>query len=231
MSKVYAIIPAGGTGKRIGSEIPKQFLAFHGKELIAYTLDVFNRNSKIDQIIVATKPEYFDLLENIKSRYGFNKITKIVEGGKERQDSVFNALSSINAKEDDFVLVHDAARPLLPQKILDNAINEAAQKGNAVVAIKAKDTLVNGLKTIANYINRGEISYIQTPQIFKYKVLLNAMQKAIDESFLGTDESMLVTRLGEVVNLVDGSSLNFKVTTESDVELFHQIVVEKRSGF
>jgi len=231
MSKVYAIIPAGGTGKRIGGEIPKQFLAFHGKELIAYTLDVFNRNSRIDEIIVATKPKYFELLANIKSKYGFNKLTEIVEGGKERQDSVFNALSSIKADNNDIVLVHDAARPLLPQKILDNAINEAIQKGNAVVAIKAKDTLVNGLDAIVEYIDRSEISYVQTPQIFRYNSLYSAMKKAIEESFIGTDESMLVTRLGGTVNLVEGSSLNFKVTTESDLELFHQIVEEKGRGF
>lgn len=231
MSKIYAIIPAGGSGKRIGGEIPKQFLTFHGKELIAYTLDIFQKNSKIDEIILAARPEYFDLLENIKSKYGFSKLTKIVEGGKERQNSVFNALSSIKAEDNDLVLVHDAARPLLSQKNLDNAINVASEKGNAVVAIKAKDTLVNGLETIVNYINRGEISYIQTPQIFKYSILQKAMQKAVEELFLGTDESMLVTRLGETVNLVEGSSLNFKVTTESDVELFHLIVVEKRQDF
>lgn len=224
MNKVYAIIPAGGSGKRIGGNKPKQFMTFNGRELIAYTINIFNKCKKVDEIIVAVQPEYIELIEKIKYNFGFDKLTKIVEGGKERQDSVFNALISLKADKKDFVLVHDAARPLLPQKVLDNAIDTAIKKGNAVVAIKAKDTLVNGREIIFNYINRGEISYIQTPQVFKYTMLLKAMQKARDESFLGTDESMLVTRMGEIVNLVEGSSLNFKVTTESDIELFHQIV-------
>lgn len=224
MNKVYAIIPAGGSGKRIGGNTPKQFMTFNGRELIAYTINIFNKCKKVDEIIVAVQPEYIELIEKIKYNFGFDKLTKIVEGGKERQDSVFNALISLKADKKDFVLVHDAARPLLPQKVLDNAIDTAIKKGNAVVAIKAKDTLVNGREIIFNYINRGEISYIQTPQVFKYTMLLKAMQKARDESFIGTDESMLVTRMGETVNLVEGSSLNFKVTTESDIELFHQIV-------
>lgn len=223
MSKVFVIIPAGGSGKRIGGEIPKQYMKFHERELIAYTLEVFQLNTKIDHIIVSAQHEYFDLLEQLKVKYGFWKILKIVEGGSERQYSVYNALLSINAQDDDLVLVHDAARPLLSQIILDNIIETAKLRGNAVAAIKAKDTLVNGTDVIVNYINRGKINYIQTPQAFKYSILLEAMQKAAEESFVGTDESMLVTRLGESVNLVEGSSLNFKITTESDVELFHLI--------
>lgn len=231
MSKVYAIIPAGGTGKRIGGEIPKQFKVFHGKELIAYTLNIFNKNNQIDEIIVAAQPEYFSLLEEIKSKYNLVKIKKIVKGGETRQNSVFNALSSIETDKNNLILVHDAARPLLPQKVLDNAINTAKRKGNAVVAIKAKDTLVNGLNSVINYIDRSEISYIQTPQIFQYGILRLAMEKAIKESFVGTDESMLVKRVGEVVNLVEGSSLNFKVTTESDIDLFHQITANWGKAF
>lgn len=223
MNKVIAIIPAGGSGLRIGGEIPKQYMVFRGRELIAYTLDVFEKNRNIDEIIISAQPNYYELLQNIKHKYGFKKIKKIVEGGKERQHSVYNALTAAEADEDDLILVHDAARPLLPQNILDNAIMTAKEKGNAVVAIKAKDTLIKGLDTIINYISRDNISYVQTPQIFSYKTLLSAMQKAEDELFIGTDESMIVTRIGERVNLVEGSSLNFKVTTESDVELLHHI--------
>ncbi len=224
MSKVIAIIPAGGAGLRIGGEIPKQYMVFRGKELIAYTLDIFERNKNVDEIIISAQPNYYELLQRIKSKYNYKKIKRIVEGGKERQYSVYNALTAAEADEDDLILVHDAARPLLPQIILDNVIMTAKEKGNAVVAIKAKDTLVKGLETIINYISRENISYVQTPQIFSYKTLLTAMQKADDVLFVGTDESMIVTRIGEKVNLVEGSSLNFKVTTESDVELLHHIL-------
>ncbi len=231
MSKVYVIIPAGGSGKRTGNEIPKQYMEFHGRELIAYTLGVFQKNKNVDEIIIAAQEKYFELLENIKTKYNFNKVQKIVEGGNERQQSVFNALSSIDAEKDDIILVHDAARPLLPQNILDNVITTTREKGNAVVAIKAKDTLVNGTDTVVNYINRGRINYVQTPQAFNFETLWDAMKRATEESFLGTDESMLVSRLGKTVNLIEGSSLNFKITTESDIELFHLIATNSAKGF
>ena len=223
--KVYAIIPAGGSGNRTGSNIPKQYLKFHGKEMIAYTLEVFQQNSLVDEIIIAAKKEYFNLLNEIKNNYHIDKLSGIIEGGKERQDSVFNALSSINADDDDLVAVHDAARPLLSQKVLNNSIQKAKELGNSVVSIKAKDTLVKGDNVIESYLDRKMIHYIQTPQIFRYGSLVKAMKKANNENFVGTDESMLMERFGEKINLVEGSSFNFKVTTESDVELFHRITV------
>ena len=231
MSKVYAIIPAGGSGNRINSEIPKQYMAFHGKELIAYTLEIFQKCKAVDEIIISVQQTYFKLLAEIKAKYNFTKIREIVEGGKERQHSVFNALSSIAAHDDDLILVHDAARPLLSQEILENSIEYAFSNDNAVVAIKAKDTLVKGTKTISGYMEREKISYVQTPQIFRYSTLMKAMKKAEEDSFLGTDESMLVSRLGESIHLVEGSSMNFKVTTESDVEVFNLITSKSTKGF
>lgn len=224
MSKVYAIIPAGGSGKRIGSELPKQFIQFDGKEMIAYTLDVFQKCDLIDEIIIATQLKFFDTVESIKSKFNLDKITKIVEGGKERQESVFNALSSIDSEDNDFIVVHDAARPLLPQDVLTNSIKLAHEKGNSVAAIKAQDTLIKGSNKVDIYIDRQNIYYVQTPQIFMYKELLEAMRKAANENFTGTDESMLVKRLGKEIFIAEGSSLNFKVTTESDLELFRRLV-------
>ena len=140
--RVFAVIPAGGKGKRSGTETPKQYLKFHGKELIAYTLEVFQKNNLVDEIIISAEPAYFSLLEEIKKKYKLTKISKIVEGGEERQDSVYNALKAINANDDDLIAVHDAARPLLPDDILTKAINTAKEKGNALVCLKARDTLV-----------------------------------------------------------------------------------------
>ena len=230
MSKIFAIIPAGGTGTRVGGEIPKQYLDFHGKELIAYTLEIFQNNDQIDEIAISAQPRFFELLERIKNRFGFTKVTKIVEGGENRQISVYNALISLDAADGDLICVHDAARPLLPAHILDSVITDCKKNGNAVLAIKAKDTLVNGLKTVDNYINRGNISYIQTPQIFEFSELLKAMKNAAEEGFIGTDESMLVYRLGKSIYLSEGSSINFKVTTEADVELVKLISGKKKKG-
>jgi 2-C-methyl-D-erythritol 4-phosphate cytidylyltransferase len=221
--KTYAIIPAGGKGKRGGTETPKQYLKFQGKELIAYTLEVFQKNNLVDEIIISAEPSYFSLLEEIKKKYNLTKISKIVEGGEERQDSVYNALKSINANDDDFIAVHDAARPLLPDKILTTAINTAKEKSNALVCLKARDTLLKGNQFVKEYVDRSEMYYVQTPQIFKFGDLMKAMKKAYEKNFIGTDESMLIKEIGNDINIVEGSILNFKVTTATDIEIFEKL--------
>jgi 2-C-methyl-D-erythritol 4-phosphate cytidylyltransferase len=221
--RVFAVIPAGGKGKRGGTETPKQYLKFHGKELIVYTLEVFQKNKLVDEIIISAEPSYFSLLEEIKKKFSLTKISKIVEGGKERQDSVYNALKSLNANDDDLIAVHDAARPLLPDDILTKAINTAKEKGNALVCLKARDTLLKGDQIVKEYVDRSEMYYVQTPQIFKYGDLMKAMQKAYEKNFIGTDESMLIKELGIDINIVEGSMLNFKVTTATDIEIFQKL--------
>ncbi|MCF8411782.1 MAG: 2-C-methyl-D-erythritol 4-phosphate cytidylyltransferase [Melioribacteraceae bacterium] len=219
----FAIIPSGGSGKRSGSAEPKQYLKFNGKELIAYTLDAFQNSRLIDDIIISAQPEYFDLLEEIKLKYHFTKIMNIVEGGQERQDSVFNALKSIVAENKDIVAVHDAARPLLPQNSLESSILAAEKYGAAVVAIKAKDTLLRGNGIVTDFVDRSNIYYAQTPQVFEYKILYDALVKAQNENLKGTDESTIVKHFGNEVRIVDGSAFNFKITTQDDIELFRMI--------
>ncbi len=221
--KVYAIIPSGGIGKRINNPLPKQYIKFHGKELIAYTISVFQDCKLIDDIIIASQKKFFHLIDEIKSKYGFTKITNIVEGGSERQFSVFNAVKLLNANSDDIILVHDAVRPLLPENILINSINSAKEFGASVVAIKAKDTLIKGHSSVENYIDRSEFYYAQTPQVFRYDIFRQAMQKAETENFVGTDESMLVKNAGYEIKIVEGSSLNFKITTNDDAKIFAKI--------
>ncbi len=216
----FAIIPSGGIGKRINSSLPKQYVKVKGKELIAYTLEIFQECSLIDKIIIAAQPEYFSLLEEIKSKYKITKLYKIIEGGKERQDSVLNALQATNAVDDDTIIVHDAARPLLSKDILHKAITEAKKFDNVIVAIKATDTLVSGNEFVQNYLDRNLTYHVQTPQISKYKILLDAMKLAKSNNFVGTDESVLLHNASNKIKIVEGSSLNFKVTTQSDLDLF-----------
>lgn len=225
--KTVAIIPAGGKGARSGAAAPKQYLKFFGKELIVYTLEVFQQNKYIDEIIIAAESNFLELLEKLKNEYKLTKINKIVEGGEERQDSVYNALKSFDAKDNDLIVVHDAARSLLPQEVLTNAIETAKQKGNALVCIKAKDTLIKGNRVVESYLDRDEIYYVQTPQIFPHHVLMKAMKNAYENNFIGTDESMLVRQIGEKVNIVEGSVYNFKVTTADDIEMFERVVKAK----
>jgi len=223
--RVFAVIPAGGKGTRSGFTIPKQYLKINGKELIVYTLEIFQKNRSVDEIIVSTDPFYFKLIEKIKEKYSISKLTKLVKAGKERQDSVYNGLIATSASAEDLILIHDAVRPLLPPKVLSNAIRMAKEKGNALVCIKAKDTLIRGNQLVEKYIEREKVCYVQTPQIFKYSVLKKALEKAFKDGIGGTDESMLVRRLNKKINIVDGSAFNFKVTSKDDIKLFSQLII------
>lgn len=224
--KTTAVIPAGGKGVRSGIATPKQYLKFHNKELISYTLEVFQHNKLIDEIIISAEGDYINFLNDLKKKYNLSKISKIVEGGNTRQDSVYNALKSMETISDNvLVVVHDAVRPLLPQNVLTNAIEIAKQKGNALVCIKAKDTLVKGNQVVETYLDRDEVYYVQTPQIFLYSVLMKAMENAYENNIVGTDESMLVRQIGEKVNIVEGSVYNFKITTAEDVEMFEKLTL------
>ena len=225
--KTITIIPAGGKGERSGSKTPKQYLKIFGKELIVYTLQIFQQNKFIDEIILAAEKHFFKLLDKLKNEYHLTKITKIVEGGNERQDSVFNALKSSAAKKNDLIIVHDAARPLLTQEVLTESIETAVQKGNALVCLRAKDTLIKGNKVVDSYLDRDEVYYVQTPQIFSYSILMKAMKNACEKNFIGTDESMLVRKIGERVYIVEGSAFNFKITTAEDIEMFEKIISKK----
>ena len=226
--KTFVIIPAGGKGKRGGTETPKQYLRFHGKELIVYTLEVFQKNNLVDEIIISAEQPYHTLLNKIAKDYNLTKISQLVEGGEERQDSVYNALKAIKADDGDLVAVHDAARPMLSDSILTRAINTAKEKGNALVCLKARDTLLKGDHIVKEYVDRTEIYYVQTPQIFKYKDLKKAMKKAYEKNFIGTDESMLIKEIGININIVEGSMMNFKVTTATDIEIFEKLTTNNQ---
>lgn len=222
--KRSVILPSGGSGKRFGSETPKQYIEVDGKPMIYYTLEVFQKCELIDEVIIAAQSDYFNYLEELKDQYKLTKVKRIVAGGKERQNSVYNGLVCSELNDEDIIAVHDAARPLLPQKVLEEALISAEKFDNVLVAIKAKDSLLKGGESVDEYLNRSEIYYAQTPQIFKYKNLIEAFEKANRDNYCGTDESMLVKRAGFEVKIVEGSSMNFKITTKEDLEIFNAII-------
>ncbi len=222
--RIIAVLPAAGSGRRAGSGLPKQYLKFGGRELIVHTLLIFQKCRLIDEIAVAVHPDYFSLIKKLKSRYRLTKLRSIVAGGKERQDSVYSVLNSISAEPDDLISVHDAARPFLSPELLTKALITAKEKGNSLVCLKAKDTLVKEHDSGLEYIDRSTIYYVQTPQTFTFASLKMAMDKAAEDGFTGTDESMLVSRTGEKINLVEGSALNFKITTTEDIQLARRLL-------
>jgi 2-C-methyl-D-erythritol 4-phosphate cytidylyltransferase len=221
--RLFAIIPAGGKGTRSGFNLPKQYLKINGKEIIAYTLEVFQNNRSVDEIIISADPFYFKLLNKIKKKYSISKLTMLIKAGNERQNSVYNGLVSLSALPGDLIIVHDAVRPLLPARVLTNAIKIAKEKGNALVCLKAKDTLIRGKNLVERYINREGVCYVQTPQIFEYSILKKAMDKAVKDKIMGTDESMLVQRLNHEINIVEGSVFNFKITSKEDITFLSKL--------
>jgi 2-C-methyl-D-erythritol 4-phosphate cytidylyltransferase len=226
--KTVVILPSGGEGKRFGSSLPKQYIKVNGKEILAHTISVFEKCSMVDEIVIASGETYFGLINNLIKENNFLKPVKIVKGGKERQDSVFNALSSLSCNAEDLIVVHDAVRPLLSGEILLTALNSAKIFDNVVVGIKARDTLIQSDNSenffVENYVDREKVFYAQTPQIFRYSVLIDSMKKAQNEGFIGTDESMLVKRAGYKIKIIEGSSLNFKITNSDDLHLFDTLV-------
>lgn len=215
--KTIAIIPAAGSGKRFFSETPKQFLKINGIEILVHTILKFQRAKNIDKIFVAVSMEYFNKVENLVRKYRLNKVIKIVEGGKERQDSVYSALKSINAEPNDLICVHDAVRPLISSKEIDELIEFAKRKKAVISAKKAIDTVKIGYNFVEGTLDREKIWLVETPQIFTYKILSEAFNKAYEDKFFGTDESSLVERLGVKVHIYQVKGENRKITLKEDL--------------
>lgn len=223
---ISAIILAGGKGKRMGSAISKQFIDIKGKPIIYYTLKKFSENKKIDNIIVVLPEDevkYFK--ENILKKYEL-RINKIVIGGKERQDSVYNALKSLKNSSTDIVLIHDGARPFISERIINEGIKFAEIYGAAAPGVMPKDTIK--VKNEKNFSvdtpNRANLVSIQTPQVFKFDEILECHEKIRYNGKMVTDDTMVVEKYGYSVYLYDGEYTNIKVTTPEDLILAERLI-------
>lgn len=214
-----AIIVAAGRGNRMGTDVSKQFLHLGGKPILAYALEKFQRCEAIDEIILVTRKDYIKYCrKELVQAYGFTKVKKIVAGGSERQDSVYKGLNEVD-KRSAIVAVHDGVRPFVNVADIQKTIMSAVRCGSGILGVRAKDTIkiCNPKKVVASTPVRDYMWYIQTPQTFKYDILMDAYKKAERDDFLGTDDSMLVERLGVQVKIVEGSYNNIKITTIEDL--------------
>ena len=219
------VIVAAGTGSRMNMGINKQFIKLEGKEIIAYTIEKFYNNSNIEDIVVVVKEDESDFFKKeILDKYNFKNI-KIAYGGKERQDSVYNGLKLLD-KKCHFVLIHDGARPFVSDKIIDNCIEEAKNHKAVVVGVPVKDTIkvIDKDKYIVDTPNRSVLWAVQTPQTFDYNILIDSYKDAFKNGFYGTDDAMLVERIGYKVKMVEGSYNNIKITTQEDLNIGSQIL-------
>ncbi len=226
---VSAIIAAAGMSNRMKSKINKQFININGKPILAHTLEKFQRCRYIDEIIVVAKEDEINYCKKeIVKRYGFNKVTKIVRGGKERQDSVYNGILALDEKTD-IVISHDGARPFVKIKNIVDSIKGASEYGACVVGTPVKDTIkfVKNGEEIDSTPNRNLLWAAQTPQAFKREILMAGYKKAIEDNFVGTDDSILVERLGIEVKIIMGSYENIKITTPEDIIIAESLLKDK----
>jgi 2-C-methyl-D-erythritol 4-phosphate cytidylyltransferase len=224
---IYTVLlPAAGSGKRMGAGQNKLFLELRNVPILIHTLRVFDRDPNCEQIVLAVKKEEKALFERLLKEYCITKVSAIAEGGEERQHSVYAGLKAVTTKG--IVLVHDAARPFIHQEVIQQLVQAAHTSGAAVAAVRAKDTMkkaVNGI--IQETIDRESLWIIQTPQAFQYTLLEKAERLAEVENFLGTDEAMLVERLGERVHIVESTYDNVKMTTREDL-LYGEAILNKQ---
>ena len=217
--KVTLILAAAGVGKRMGLGYPKQFFEYKGKPLFIMPLEVAQKSDIVDDIIVVTNKENITLVENYCKQYGIDKVIKVTEGGKERQNSIYNALKYDN--KSDIILVQDGVRPFLKERYIEECckvvINE--RKG-AVVGVQVKDTIkvVDENFEVISTPKRADLIAVHTPQAFEGELLKRAYEIAESENFLGTDDSSLVERIGGKVKIVLGDYDNIKVTTQEDLK-------------
>ena len=219
------VIVAAGTGSRMNMGINKQFIKLEGKEIIAYTIEKFYNNSNIEDIVVVVKEDESEFFKKeILDKYNFKNV-KIAYGGKERQDSVYNGLKLLDEKCD-VVLIHDGARPFVSDKIIDKSIEEAKEHKAIVVGVPVKDTIkvIDNDKNIVDTPNRSVLWAVQTPQTFDYNILIDAYKDAFKNKFYGTDDAMLVERIGYKVKMLEGSYYNIKITTQEDLNIGSQIL-------
>ncbi|PDY44803.1 2-C-methyl-D-erythritol 4-phosphate cytidylyltransferase [Bacillus pseudomycoides] len=210
------IIPAAGQGKRMGAGKNKLFLLINEVPIIVHTLRVFEKDEACKNIIMAINEEERSYFEWLIQRYPIQKSVQFIQGGAERQDSVYNALQYV--KQTEYVLVHDGARPFVTNKMTRDVLIAAKQKGASICAVPVKDTVKRvEQNTVVETVERSQLRAVQTPQGFSVPLLLEAHQSAKQGCFLGTDDASLVERIGKEVGVVEGSYYNIKVTTPEDL--------------
>ena len=227
-----ALIVAAGSGSRMGNaDKPKQFLPIYGKPLMIHTIEAFEVHDEIDALVVVTNEAYIDQVKVWCKQYDLGKIKAVVAGGDSRQISVHNGLQAVKAiskdPKNDIVLIHDAARPLISQRIITDNIRVCEKYDAVDTVIKASDTIVRSVneETISDIPARNELYQGQTPQSFKLSLILDAHEYVKTHEVNNvTDDCKLVLSLGKEVRLVEGSKQNFKITTFDDLMMLKALL-------
>lgn len=230
--KVIALVPAAGIGKRMGAQINKQYLLLAGKPIVAHTLQILEDAPFIDEIyVIVPEAEIPYCREHVVERYDLTKVRGIVAGGAERQNSVMNGLRALTGADvDDLVLIHDGVRPFISLPVLEKSVETAREKGGALVAVPVKDTVKIVVDGIVRETPLRETLWLaQTPQTFRYSIIMAAHEIAAAERYLGTDDASLVEWMGKDVHIVLGDYRNIKITTPEDLVMAEAFLHEASS--
>lgn len=225
----WTVIPAAGQGKRMKAGISKQWIELLGKPVLAHTLHVFEKDPLCEGVILVGSEKELQQMQDFVESFQYQKVRKIVPGGKERQQSVYEGLKVVPT-DADLVLIHDAARPFITHDSILQLVNTARDSGSAVLAVPVKDTVKRVIENqVEETIDRSSLWAVQTPQAFRLSIVMDAHRKADEEGYIGTDDASLVERIGQTVAIVMGDYHNIKLTTSDDL-LFGQAILLERQG-
>ncbi|MCK5451250.1 MAG: 2-C-methyl-D-erythritol 4-phosphate cytidylyltransferase [Candidatus Omnitrophica bacterium] len=218
INNTTAVILAGGSGERMGGDMPKQFLSLNEKPLIMYTLERFSAIPEILDIVVVCRAAQIEYLREMIKIHGIEKIKCVVPGGKTRQESSFIGVKSCSGDEG-IILIHDAVRPFVSSELIKNVIEKAKVSGAVIPVTEVCDAIVREEKDdVADFLNRDAIKRVQTPQGFSSRVIMNAHEQALEEGVLDlTDDGSLVLKSGCILKTVRGDKYNIKVTDQKDL--------------
>lgn len=227
--KNYLIMLAGGSGTRMGLDVPKQFVTVSGKPIIAYSLENFQRNENVEKIVVVCIKEWIEYLKKIVEEYEFTKVDWIIEGGATGHDSIRNGVFFLKDKiePEDYIIVHDAVRPILPQRAIDEVIRVAHENGNASSSISCHPPIVytEDQKSGIKDINREHVMLTASPQVYNFSLALKCYERAEEENKHDfTFTSSLLIYYGERVFFAKGTTNNIKITQREDLALFEALL-------
>lgn len=228
MTRADAVIVAAGKGQRFGTKMPKQFLTVGGKPMLAWSLQAFEAQPLIHHIVVVGSDDWLVYITSeIVERFRFDKVIKVVSGGEERQDSVFKGVSALEEKPF-VVLIHDAARPLVNHRLIEQVIQGIEDADACVPGIPVADTIKQvESQWVEKTLERDRLRLIQTPQAFHKKYLISVLEQAKREQVYVTDEAALVEKFGGRIRCIEGDPHNLKITTQLDLKIAERILEEK----
>jgi len=217
--RTLAIVLAGGTGKRMGAATNKQFLLLDNRPILVHSLQIFEDCRPVDGVYLVVNQRDLPLIqEEVLETYRFNKIVKLVIGGRLRQDSVRNGLEAID-EACDIVVVHDAARPFVPPAFVEKSISLMEMFDAIIPALPVKDTIkaISKEGFVSKTLERDSLWHVQTPQTFKYDLIIKAYREGSAKKLIGYDDATFVEHLGKRVKVIEGSPYNIKITTPEDL--------------